>query len=457
MRFLGITHRFGVDSCFVSRSLAVLSVLAMLLAAAPALASTHTWTGASTEGSLWSDVANWAEGDGVPMAGETDLDLVFPDATMRLANENDIAGLTIRKITFSGSGYSITGVAVSLAQSVTVNDGVMANAFGPNIALTAGATLTVADGATITLGGVVSGSSGITKAGGGTAIFSAVNTYTGTTSVNAGTLQIGVNNAIASGSAVTVASGATLNLNGMNDTIASLAGAGSVTLGGGELTTGSGGGTTFSGVLSGSNGKLTKAGSSTFTLSGANTYTGATTINGGTLFVNGSQPNSNVTVNPNATLGGTGTVKEISVPTMDDAAGTVSPGVSGPGILNAKDNVTFSSAATFPVQLNGVDVGTGYDQLSVTGTGGVTLGLSLLFPTLGFPHPGSDTIFTIVSSSSTAPISGHFRFGPTMLELNDGDTFPLTFGTSTCYYVINYTSTAVTIHREDFGLCFDLP
>ncbi|MFM7307431.1 MAG: autotransporter-associated beta strand repeat-containing protein, partial [Actinomycetota bacterium] len=47
----------------------------------------------------------------------------------------------------------------------------------------------------------------------------------------------------------------------------------------------SGTSTTFAGVISGSGGALTKAGDSTLTLSGNNTYTGATLVSDGTLVV----------------------------------------------------------------------------------------------------------------------------------------------------------------------------
>ena len=82
---------------------------------------------------------------------------------------------------------------------------------------------------------------------------------------------------------MTVAGGATFDLNDTNETIGSLAGAGNVTLGIGTLTAGGDNtSTTYTGMMSGTGG-LTKHGTGTFTLSGNNSYTGATTINVGTL------------------------------------------------------------------------------------------------------------------------------------------------------------------------------
>ena len=101
--------------------------------------------------------------------------------------------------------------------------------------------------------------------------------------MSAGTLQAGGTNVFAPNSAFTVASGATLNLNSFNQSIGSLAGAGNVALGSATLTTGNDNTSTiFSGTISGTGG-LTKIGTGTLVLAGANTFSGGTTVAGGAL------------------------------------------------------------------------------------------------------------------------------------------------------------------------------
>jgi autotransporter-associated beta strand protein len=87
--------------------------------------------------------------------------------------------------------------------------------------------------------------------------------------------------------AVSVSSGATLDLNGTTHTLASLAGAGNVLLGTGALTVGTNNGSTsFAGSISGSGG-FSKVGTGTLTLGGLNTFAGPTTISAGSLRVTG--------------------------------------------------------------------------------------------------------------------------------------------------------------------------
>ena len=65
----------------------------------------------------------------------------------------------------------------------------------------------------------------------GTTIFTGANSYSGATNVNAGTLRAGALNTFSPNSAVTVASGGTLDLNGFSQTVPSLTNAGLVNMG----------------------------------------------------------------------------------------------------------------------------------------------------------------------------------------------------------------------------------
>ena len=149
----------------------------------------------------------------------------------------------------------------------------------------------------LTFGGVISGTGAVQQNGAGTTILTADNTYTGGTTINAGTLQLG--NGGTAGSIV----GNVLN--------------------NGALAFNRSDAVTFGGVISGT-GALQQNGAGSTNLTAANTYTGATTVNAGTLFVNGSiATSSGVTVNAGGTLGGTGALPQATI-----NGGTLSPGNS---------------------------------------------------------------------------------------------------------------------------------
>ena len=140
------------------------------------------------------------------------------------------------------------------------------------------------------------GGSFLTKTGAGTMTLSGTNTYTGANDVQAGTLRAGSTTAFGDNVATTVASGAVLELDGNNNSIGSLAGAGTVENASATAATLTTGGdntsTTFSGVLQDGTGggalSLTKTGSGTLTLNATgNTYSGGTTIKSGTLISGG--------------------------------------------------------------------------------------------------------------------------------------------------------------------------
>ncbi|MFZ0846570.1 MAG: autotransporter-associated beta strand repeat-containing protein, partial [Pseudolabrys sp.] len=108
------------------------------------------------------------------------------------------------------------------------------------------------------------------------------------TTAHAVTVVGGGTNTISANSPTTVTLYSILNLGGFNQSIGSLAGAGTVTNNGSNAALTEGGdnsSTTFSGVIENGTGTtaLVKVGSGTTILSGANTYTGGTTVSAGSL------------------------------------------------------------------------------------------------------------------------------------------------------------------------------
>jgi autotransporter-associated beta strand protein len=150
-------------------------------------------------------------------------------------------------------------------------------------------------------------------------------------------------------------------------TVGSIEGDGNVFLGRNNLTVGSNNlSTIFSGVIQdgGAAGSLTKIGSGTLVLAGANTYSGDTTIKQGVLQVDGSIT-SNTFVDPSgsnhsATLAGTGTIHG-SVTNN----GTVSPG-DAPGTLTV-NSYTQMSGSTLLIDIAGPNAGQ-FSVLDVLGT-----------------------------------------------------------------------------------------
>ena len=108
----------------------------------------------------------------------------------------------------------------------------------------------------VTFPGVISGTGSVSQIGTGTTILTAANTYTGGTTISAGTLQLG--NGGTTGSIVgNVTDNGTLAFD-RSDSV------------------------TFPGVISGT-GSVSQIGTGTTILTAANTYTGGTTISAGTL------------------------------------------------------------------------------------------------------------------------------------------------------------------------------
>ena len=200
-------------------------------------------------------------------------------------------------LTFDGGTLQTTQTfALNANRGVTFNAG--------------GGTIETATGTTLTYGGTAAGAGGLTKTGTGDLLLAGANSYPGTTTVSAGTLRISNAAALGAtgvGSETTVASGATLRVEGgittaeaitLNGSGAGGAGAltgtgtstvtGAITLGTDTPTVGVAAGVdtlTLSGIVGGTS--LTKVGAGTLSLTNANTYSGATNVNEGVLSVSG--------------------------------------------------------------------------------------------------------------------------------------------------------------------------
>ncbi|MES2594756.1 MAG: autotransporter-associated beta strand repeat-containing protein [Verrucomicrobiota bacterium] len=368
-----------------------------------------TITGSGT--SVLSSSANYDLRSGsanIPLGGPVGL-LKSTTGTVVLSGVNTYSGTT--SVT---AGTLQLGVAGSLpaTSAVTVSSGatINANGFAQTIGSLAGAgamtmgagsLTTGGDNTSTTYSGVISGSSGLVKNGSGTFTLSGANSYTGTTAINVGTLQLGAINAVTTTSAVTVASGATYNLANFNSTIGSIAGAGNVTLGSGTLNTGGDNtSTTFAGVVSGT-GAMTKAGSGTLTLTGANTFSGNMLVDTGTVILsaaNGSVLSaSGITIGTGATL------------TLDN---------SGTGNNNANrignSTAITLSGGTLRFISNATIVGTAETVGALNASGGASNILitnnifisSLTFSSLGTIAPGATVNFDSTSGTLGSAIIG---------------------------------------------------
>ena len=194
---------------------------------------------------------------------------------------------------------------------------------------------------TNTIYGAISGNGSLTKIGTGVLTLEADNTYTGTTLVQGGVLNI----AGSQPGIFSVTNAATLAFTDVASAGAStitVAQPSFISLGSIPLSLGNLGlNDAIFGTIMG-NASLTKIGTGTLTLSGANTYVGTTIVQGGTLNLEGSQP-GNVTVNANTTLGGGGSVGAVS------NSGILRPGGSSSDHLTLS---TLSCAAKSTVTLS---------------------------------------------------------------------------------------------------------
>ncbi|MBV9997608.1 MAG: autotransporter-associated beta strand repeat-containing protein, partial [Verrucomicrobia bacterium] len=298
------------------------------------------------------------------------------------------------------------------------------------ITLAAGGGTFLTDAGTVsTLTGVIAGPGGLTKAGPGTLVLTGDNTYTGNTTVSAGTLQLG--NGGTTGSVIGDIFDAGLLVFDRSDVFTYgglISGPGSVaqvgtgttiltadnTYTGGTtiapgstLQLGNGGSTgsvvgnivddgtlivdrsnalSLTGAISGT-GDLEQNGPGTTTLTGVDTYTGATTVNAGSLIVDGSIASALTTVNPGGVLGGSGFIGGSVV-----NGGIVSAG-SPVGTLTVAGNYTQTPTGTLRLSL-----APGATSLLAVGGTASLAGALQLVPLAGFQFRIGTTLTVLTAA-----------------------------------------------------------
>jgi len=305
------------------------------------------------------------------------------------------------------STWTLTGTG-NASEAWTITDGTLAANTGSLVgnvtfAPVTGSSASVDFDQTIdgTYAGVISGDGSLSKTGGAALIVTGDNTYTGGTTISAGTLQIGnggtsgavaghildnaalvfdrsdtlINSGAISGSGSLTQSGTgTLALTGSNTY------SGGTTISAGTLQIGNGGTTgsvagaivdngvlafdrsdavSFGNIVSGS-GSLLKIGANSLTLSGINSYTGGTSLNAGTLVLG------------NASAISSGTLAMAEGTTLDFTSGfTLANAItlSGDPTINVSTGLTTTLAGSISDGTQAGDlVKTGAGSLVLTGT-----------------------------------------------------------------------------------------
>ena len=276
---------------------------------------------------------------------------------LTLQNGASVAGNPIRLGYYSDPALTVGGSSAS-----TLSSGILLfNATGR-------AAATFQTDADLTVGAIVDYSANaglpLAKSGSGTMTLTANNSFSGSVTINNGTLQIGNGGTTGTlGSATEVYNSGTLAFNRSNNF-------------------------TVAANISGT-GNLVKSGGGALTLTGAsNSYFGATTVNAGKLITTADiLYTSSVTIGNNAVLAGTGAIGTNGI------YGAVSV-LSGGGLENSNGSGTLSIA-------NGATFG---------GAGAITVvtdtGLTPIDVVVGLTLNGGANSVSIYASFATPPVSG---------------------------------------------------
>ncbi|WP_171858427.1 autotransporter outer membrane beta-barrel domain-containing protein [Citrobacter freundii] len=283
-----------------------------------ALTFTNTHGNSAKIGSLSSD--NLTTGTNIG-TGWDSLTISGSSADMRIVDRLQLASKTIAVT--NGATLRTGDHGESTSTAATIADyNVTTQGAGSRVIFDTQGDTTAAQ----IYNGVISGDGKFERAAGGTTVFTANNTYTGSTTIDqTGTLQLGDGGNTGGVNAVSdIIDNGVLAINRANDVL-------------------------LGGVISGI-GALQQIGNGITRLTGNNTYTGDTTVTSGTLLVKGNQSAATgvTKVSGTATLGGNGVIGGDVL--MNDTS-TLSAGDGGAGTLSINGNLQLGSKTTSAFEL----------------------------------------------------------------------------------------------------------
>jgi fibronectin-binding autotransporter adhesin len=296
--------------------------------------------------------------------------------------------------TLTGTNTFVGTVTVSGANnSLNIGNGGTGGSLVADLVLGSGGTVTFNRSDASTYGGVVSGSAGsFVKSGAGTLTVMGASTFTGTTTISAGTLQIGAGSTTG-GWAGSIVDNATLAFN-RSDALTHTGGIS----GTGSVIQSSDASLTLSGALSGSL-NVKQTGTGTLTLSGSNSFTGGATLSAGTLALGSSTAlGASGTVN----FGG-GTLQYGSGVSTDYSSRFSTAASQSYKVDTNGQSVTFASALT---SSGGTLTKSGTGTLTLSGANTYSGGTSVTAGTLAL-----GTATTLQNGTVNLSSSGTLGFG----------------------------------------------
>jgi autotransporter-associated beta strand protein len=383
--------------------------------------------------------------------------------TINTLNQSASGGTSAATIDLAGQTLAVNGILAGAggAGSLTIGTGSGAN-LGTLKAATPGGELVLNNYSAAAPGLIINSvianntsASSLTQSGTGTTQLTAANTYTGMTTVSAGTLNLqSSGNAIAStgntadvvvsgtgtlallggdqivNTANVAVSGGTLSMGNSSDTVHGVQLTGGSIIGTGGVLTST---TAFdmqngsvSAGLGGSAG-LTKSSGGTVSLSGANTYTGTTNVTAGILTTSGTMATTAVSVSSGASFTGTNTGANSAMATNAAVTNNGAMSLAASQTISTLNGTTAGATlavargSTLNVTGGGTYAGA-INDISGTGAGAnLTAGGSLTLQ-----GNNAYTGATVVSAGATLAVTGSGAVGGTSsVTVNSGATFEL--------------------------------